>query len=182
MSDFYAVGPLTEVAISLFHGWGYNFYRTENQLRADDQLVRSKVGQLLGFAHADVVRAEAAYRRDQIPAPTRAKPFPDPDALVAVQMLERIAREISALIGRVQAQPVPANDRMSQRYRNEAQTLAALQQHDTILVGQAALLRSSLDKLDGRAILAQHEELERGLAAIGKTLEQRALEMNAVTR
>ena len=37
---FYDTDALTEIAINLFHGWGYNFYRVENQLRADDQLIR----------------------------------------------------------------------------------------------------------------------------------------------
>ena len=49
-SVFYDLGPLEEIAVNLFHGWGYNFYRFENQLRADDQLIRSKVGAILGSA------------------------------------------------------------------------------------------------------------------------------------
>jgi hypothetical protein len=30
------------LATNLFYGWGYNFYRIENQLRADDQMIRSR--------------------------------------------------------------------------------------------------------------------------------------------
>ena len=45
-TGFYDVGPLRQVAINLFYGWGYNFYREENQLRADDQLIRSKAAWL----------------------------------------------------------------------------------------------------------------------------------------
>jgi len=43
MSAFYDQGPLSQIAINLFYGWGYNFYRQENQLRADDQLIRAQV-------------------------------------------------------------------------------------------------------------------------------------------
>ena len=57
--DFYAADPLEQVAITLFYGWGYNFYRVENQLRADDLLVRAKAGVLLGDARAVVDSAEA---------------------------------------------------------------------------------------------------------------------------
>ena len=32
MTDFYDAGPLTQIGINLFHGYGYNFYRSENQL------------------------------------------------------------------------------------------------------------------------------------------------------
>jgi len=51
-SGFYDAGALRQVATNLFCGWGYNFYRLENQLRADDQLVRSKAAGLLGTAMA----------------------------------------------------------------------------------------------------------------------------------
>ena len=34
-------GPIAQTASLLFYGWGYNFYRVENQLRADDLLIRA---------------------------------------------------------------------------------------------------------------------------------------------
>ena len=70
-SAFYDAGELKQVAINLFHGWGYNFYRSENQLRADDLMIRAKVGWLLGLARASVERAESAYRREFLPPPSR---------------------------------------------------------------------------------------------------------------
>jgi len=182
VSGFYDVGPLAEVAVNLFHGWGYNFYRAENQLRADDQLVRSKVGQLLGFAQADVVAAETTYRRTMIPPPTRAQPFPDAAAVAGAQALERLGNEIGALIGRVQAQPVPTNDRMTQRYRNEADTLEFLRDHDRVLVGQAALLRSMVEGRSGSDLLDPAANLAQGLAAIRRSLEERASALVSVTR
>jgi hypothetical protein len=57
VASFYDEGVLRQAAINLFHGWGYNFYRAENQLRADDQLVRSKAGWLLGLARASMEHA-----------------------------------------------------------------------------------------------------------------------------
>ena len=50
-------GPARRLLSNLFYGWGYNFYRVENQLRADDQLVRSKAAWLLGLATASVPRS-----------------------------------------------------------------------------------------------------------------------------
>ena len=93
---FYDAGALRQVATNLFYGWGYNFYRVENQLRADDQLVRSKAAWLLGIAMASV------RRRDRIPArifprALAGKPFPDAAAVAAAQRLERLARGIGAL-------------------------------------------------------------------------------------
>lgn len=172
-SAFYDEGTLRQTAINLFHGWGYNFYRRENQLRADDQLVRSKAEWFLGLAVASVVNAEAAYRREFIKPPSRAQPFPDGSVTAAASSLERLAQNISALKGRVQAQPVPENDRMTQRYREEADTLSALIACDEKLVGQCALLHSMLDARSGSAVIDMLPDLEDGLSAIAENLRRR---------
>ncbi len=172
-SGFYDAGPLKQVATNLFYGWGYNFYRVENQLRADDQLVRSKAAGLLGTAMASVSQAEAEYRRQFLPAPTRAKPFPDHAAIAAAQSLERLAKGIGALEGLIQHQPVPENDRVTQRFRQEAPTLKVLIHYDEQLVGQCDLLRSMVNGQDGASILAKLPDLEGGLEAIRATLLSR---------
>src|SRR5215469_13591010 len=101
---FYDAGVVRQVATNLFYGWGYNFYRVENQLRADDQLVRSKAAGLLGEAMASVSEAELGYRREFLPPPSRQKPFPDADAVAAAQRLERLGRAIGALEAAIQQQ------------------------------------------------------------------------------
>jgi hypothetical protein len=171
--DFYDPGPLRQIAINLFYGWGYNFYRAENQLRADDLLVRSKVGWLLGVARASIESAESAYRREFIPTPTREKPFADAKAVAGAQMIERLSRAIGALEGQIRALPVPENDRMTQRYRREADTLARLVDCDQTLVGQAELLRSTLDQKMGEWLIANVVALERATNAIAQTLRDR---------
>ncbi|MGX5801390.1 hypothetical protein ACWGS9_09110 [Bradyrhizobium sp. Arg314] len=173
MSRFYEVGPLAKVGINLFYGYGYNFYRLENQLRADDQRVRQMACSLLGRSRAAVDDAEARYRRENIPPPTRANPFPDPAIVANAQALERLGREVGALEGQIRHQPVPENDRMAQRYRLEAGTLAALADKDAVLVGQADLLRSIVEGAAADAILANRREIEEGIAAITSTLRDR---------
>jgi len=42
--DFYNLDAVEQIGVNLFYGWGYNFYRLENQLRADDLTIRAKVG------------------------------------------------------------------------------------------------------------------------------------------
>ena len=173
MSRFYDAGPLAQVGINLFYGYGYNFYRHENQLRADDQRVRQMACTLLGRARAGVDQAEASYRRDNIKPPTRANPFPDAAVVANAQALERLGRAVGALEGQIRHQPVPENDRMNQRYRAEGNTLAALADKDAVLVGQADLLRSMLEGAAGDAILANKREIETGIAAITTTLRDR---------
>ena len=172
-SGFYDAGALQQIAVNLFHGWGYNFYRAENQLRADDLLVRSKAGWLLGVAMATVDAAESAYRREYLPAPTRAKPYPDAPALAGAQRLERLARAIGAVESSIQHQPVPENDRMTQLFRQEAATLQKLIDCDQQLVGQCELLRSKVTDRSGLALLDGMNELEAGLTAIQATLRKR---------
>jgi hypothetical protein len=172
-AQFYDEGVLRQTAINLFYGWGYNFYRTENQLRADDQLVRNKAAWLIGLARSSVERAEADYRREFIPAPSREKPFPDASVTAAAQNLERLAGRIGMVGGRLQSQPVPENDRMTQRYRQEAETLKALIRCDERLVGQCSLLHAMADTRGGAWMLEHMSELDEGLAAIQETLRKR---------
>jgi hypothetical protein len=170
---FYAADELEQVAINLFYGWGYNFYKVENQLRADDQMVRSKASWLLGEAANAVSAAESDYRREFLPAPTRAKPFPDAAAVASAQKLERLHGEICGLEQFIQQLPAPANDRMTQRYRLEAPTLANLIHFDSLLVGQCELMRKSVTGVDGLEILKELPDLEAGIAAIRATLHDR---------
>jgi hypothetical protein len=172
-SDFYQAEPLAEMAINLFHGWGYNFYRLENQLRADDLLIRAKAATLLGQARASVEAAEAAFRRSAFPAPTRDRPFADSKTLAEAQALEQLSQGIGALAARLHALPAPENDRMTQRYRLESTTLRHLASCDELLIGQAELLRAKLNGQDAAAILATATMISFGLAAIQETLRNR---------
>ena len=170
---FYDAGPLKRVAINLFYGWGYNFYRKENQLRADDQLVRSKAAWLLGLAHAAIDEAELTFRRETLPAPTRDHPFPDPALVAQARALEQLGGAVSGLIGRLHALPVPENDRMTQRYRKEAKTLKALGDCDEQLIGQCDLLRSLVEARTAEELLDGAGPIKEGLRAIENTIATR---------
>ncbi len=172
-SEFYEVGPLSQIAVNLFYGWGYNFYRRENQLRADDLLIRAKAGALLGDARASVEAAEAIYRRANIHTPSRANPFPDPAVIADAQALERLSAAIGGVEAQIRAQPTPESDRMSELYRRESDVLVQLGDCDQQLIGQSELLRVKLDRAAAAAILAALPALEDGLHAITETLRNR---------
>ena len=172
--DFYDAGPIRKVATNLFYGWGYNFYRLENQLRADDQLVRAKAAWLLGRAVASMETAESDYRREFLPPPSRQHPFPDAKAVASAQKLERLSHALSALELAIHQQTVPENNRMTQRFRKEAPTLQELIAQDELLVGRSEMLRSMLENQPAAAILENLASIETGLAAIRENLQQRA--------
>ena len=173
MTIYDDVGEIEKIAVNLFYGWGYNFYRLENQLRADDLMVRAKVGWLLGQAREAASSAESQWRRDNLPAPTREKPRPDPAAVEGAQKLERIGREIGALEAQIRAEPAPEADHMTNRYRLEAQTLDKLLQCDIGLAGRAELLRASIADADAAALLAKADEIATGLKSIARALRER---------
>ena len=172
-SLFYDLDPLEQVAVNLFYGWGYNFYRLENQLRADDLTIRNQVCSLLSQARGHVEAAESAYRRAFLPPPSREKPRPDATAMANAQTLERLSHAIGALEGQIRAQPAPENDRMTQRYRQEAATLQQLLQCDMRLTGQAELLRTMLEQKDGAWMIERSSEIQEGLKAIEASLRNR---------
>jgi hypothetical protein len=61
--------------VILLNGYGYNWYRQENQLRADDLVVRERAGHFILEAAKKLQEQESAFARKSLPAPTRANPF-----------------------------------------------------------------------------------------------------------
>ena len=173
MLDFYDAGLVQQLATNLFYGWGYNFYKAENQLRADDQLVRAKCVFLLNETAASVGAAEAAFRREHLPPPTRAKPYPDADAVAGAQKLERLHAELVALAARIQNLPAPESDLVFKRYREEATTLLLLLDRDAQLVGRCDLLRSTLAGKDAVWLLGNLSEFLPGIGAVEAALRSR---------
>jgi hypothetical protein len=172
-SVFYDVGKLDQIAINLFYGWGYNFYKEENQVRADDRMVREKVTWLLGLARGMVEKQQLAYRKKYLPLPTREKPRPDPEAIEAARTLTELSAAIGEVEGVIRTLPVPENDRMTQRYREELPTLIALREQDTYLVGRADVLREILNGKDYTWILTNETDIREGLKLIMDNIETR---------
>ncbi len=164
--EMYDAAAEERLVINLFTGWGYNFYRAENQLRADDLMVRARVSEMLGTARASVADAEAAFRRAHLGPPSRARPLPDPAAVAQAQAMEALAAAIGALEGQIRALPVPETDRMSQRLRAERTTLEALLRADRTMVAGAARLRTL-------AAAGEQEGARAALAALAQAVQDR---------
>jgi hypothetical protein len=168
-------GPVKATLSNLFYGWGYNFYRKENQLRADDLLIRAKMGELLGQCRAHLQTLEAQFRREHLPPPTREHPFADRAAVATAQALERAQRELETLETRIRNAPAPEMDRIHQRHRDERGTLEKLVEVDQSLVSAVLTLHSGVLALsDGSQASAALTRLlaEGGIEATWQRREQ----------
>jgi len=67
---------LYETWVMLLNGYGYNWYRLDNQLREDDLLVRERACYFLTEAASKMQKQEADYHRKYLPEPSREQPFP----------------------------------------------------------------------------------------------------------
>lgn len=132
--------PLYRIGVMLINGYGYNWYRLENQIRADDLLIRSRVSEHLAAALAGLREIESHHRRTFLPPPTREKPDHDPVHLGAARQYRAIADRIDAIDTRVRGAAVPPNDRVWLRHRDETETIATLCDLDVKLLGGAKQL------------------------------------------
>ncbi len=138
--------PLWETWHMLLNGYGYNWYRADNQARADDLLVRQKAGYFLGLAASKLLEAETAYQRKYLPPGTREHPFPPPDKVAAHRRLRDLRQAILSMEAAVRSLPAPPTDKIWQRHRQEVATLKRLTDADVGLIGAAKLLADESEK------------------------------------
>jgi hypothetical protein len=159
----------------LLHGYGYNFYRRDNQVRADDLLVRQCAGQFLGDAAGKVQRLESEYRRRHLPSATREQPLPPADRLATHRSLRELGQEILALESNLRGLSAPPEDKITMRHRAELDTLKALLVHDVQFVSVAKLLDEAVAKASAEAPdqAAAVAHLREHLALFRRLLEER---------
>ncbi|MEJ0000297.1 MAG: hypothetical protein WDO13_14735 [Verrucomicrobiota bacterium] len=176
MPGFYDVGELEKIAINLFYGWGLQLLPPRKPA-AGRRPGHPQQGGLSPRRRAQERRASRARIPPGVPCRRRRAsiPRPDPAAVAGAQALERLVKAIGALVALINNQPVPENDRMTQRYREEAATLQRLIESDWTLTGRAELLRALVDGKDVAWLLENQSEVQQGVDAIGEALRQRQL-------
>jgi hypothetical protein len=152
MDPITSAGPIRRAATFLFIGWGYNFYKVENQLRADDLLVRAKVSGILAQARAFLRSLESEYRRINLPAPMRSSEFPAREKFEQARALERCGVAIETIATAIRAAPTPANDWVWLRHRDERGILGVLEGIDIRLVDEAVGFHDRIVELDLAAV------------------------------
>jgi len=155
-------GPGKRLLSNLFYGCGYNFYRCERQLPADDELIRGKLRQLLEDCRSHLRALEAEFRREHRVLPDRDYAFLSPAAVVTAQALLRAQRDLEAMETAVRTAEVPETSRIHRRQREERGALASLVAVDGEVLLALVTLRDAIARLeDGPAAAAVMPDLLR---------------------
>ncbi len=127
----------------LLNGWGFNWYRAENLMRADDILLRNRADQLLGEAQSALRQAEAAFRTAHLPPPSRAQPLPDGASLAELRAFRALVVELDSLRTAIRGAAMPPDDKIWRRHRDEPEMLARLGRCDATLAAAAQALQKA---------------------------------------
>jgi hypothetical protein len=134
--------PVVQRLELLLTGVGYNYYRAENQARADDQLVRQKASHALADSVAALARLHTDYQRAYIPSPSRDHPFPPREEMERARQIKALRERIEGLDGLVRGMPVPTADKTWARFRQELSSLTQLLDVDCRLIEACEVLHA----------------------------------------
>lgn len=144
---------------------GVELYTDRGRLRADDLLVRERVGRGLGEASTHIRTLLDRWREDRIPPPTREQPFPPNEVMVPVRAAESLLKRIEGVATLVRGLPVLNVDKVWEKARSVG--LGELLQFDWGLVAESEALSGevaaylALDTLDRAAIEARLGRMEQ---------------------
>jgi len=139
--------PVVQQLQLLLSGYGYNFYNSTNQARADDLLVRQRVGYYLTQAVDMLVKLRGDYQRRFIPPLTRANPDPPQEALAQIREIDAVRQELSSAETIIRGMSAPGQDRVWWRFRQEQTLLAQLFSFDLSLVRASEQLYQYMTQL-----------------------------------
>lgn len=155
-------GPAKRLLSNLFYGCGYNFYRFEHELLADDLLIRGKLSQLVHDCRAHLCSLEVAFRREHRAQTGGDYAFLTPAAITTVQALLSAQRDLQAMEASIRSATVPESRHFHGSHREMRGTLEELVMLDGEVVLALVTLRDAVAKLDsGAAAAARMGELLR---------------------
>jgi len=119
-------------------------YTEKGRLRADDLLVRERVGHGLAGAAARIRQLASDWRASRVPPSTREHPFPPAEVMEPLRAAERLVRAIEDASASVRGLPLLNQDKVWDRVRSAG--LDELLQFDWTLVGEADALAADADR------------------------------------
>ena len=181
MSEGLPDNPVVQRLDLMLTGVGYNYYRAENQARADDQLVRQKASNAMSDAAATLARLHAAFQHAYIPPATREQPFPPREEMERARQIIALRERIDGLDALVRGMSVPTSDKTWARFRQELSVLTQLLDVDCRLIEQCEALREEAVACTPRSWHADQDagRLEACLGRIEAVVSDRTRLLNA---
>jgi hypothetical protein len=146
-------GPGRRLLSNLFYGCGYNFYRCEDELRADDLLIRGKLSQLLGESSTHLASLHTAFARKHLPSGRDGGP-PNPGVVEMGLVLERAQHELQAMERAVLTAAEPEVGHIRRHDREQGGALAKLVALDGEVLLALVTLRDAIARFDNGAVAA----------------------------
>ncbi len=162
----------------LLNGWGYNWYRAENLMRADDLLLRNQADQLFGDALAACRRAEAVFRQKYMGPPSRQHPLPDPQRVAELHEFQAVLDQLEDLRTRLRGAAMPPDDRIARRHNEEADLLFKLGRCDALLAVRAQALRAEAMAITPADLSGLPGRMEPHLTELRACLQRRGELLN----
>ena len=138
-------------------------------VRANDAAVRARVREILTNVRRQVDAAEAEFRQEHLPPPTRERPRHDPEAIRQAQLIETIGREIGALEGQIRALPAFLDDQMSDSVRRDQ-----VAGTDQALIAHAEFLGALLAPESGQWMARNAAEIQACIQAVRVLVQERS--------
>ena len=155
-------GPAKGLLSNLFYGCGYNFYRNDDRLGADDLLIRGKLRQLLTDSRAHLSALVAAFRHQNLPPPDPQCPAVNPVALAMAKSLEDAQRRLEAMEAAIRTTAMPQRAGLRRRHDRERGMFERLVALDGETVLALVRLRDAIAAFhDGAAAAAAMGQLLR---------------------
>ena len=147
MSSRPSNNPLVQQLQLLLTGYGYNFYNKTNQARADDLLIRERASYFLSHAVERLAQVRSDYYQLFIPNPTRENPYPSAEATAPIREIEALQHSLGNLKSHIRAMPVPTQDRVWWRFRQEQPLLEQLLTFDLSLIRDSENIYQAVEQL-----------------------------------
>jgi hypothetical protein len=163
-----------QTGVMLLNGWGFNWYRVENLLRADDILLRNQADVLLGDALSAFRRAEAMFRQRHLATAARGASGADPGHMAELRGFQAMITEIEACRTQLRGAAVPPPDRITRRATSEAGLLDRLGNCDARLAAFAQALRADAMAITPAGLAALPALAETHLRQLRDVLRERA--------
>jgi hypothetical protein len=126
---------------------GFSQYRSQQRVRADDQMVRERATRALSESVGVLTTLHAGFQRAYIPPATRQNPFPPADEMQRSTAILALRDRLVNTGAIIRGMPLPGVDRVWQQVRTGGDVLWQLLAFDYQLIATSEQVRERIAAL-----------------------------------